>query len=145
AFENVALWHERDISHSSVERVIAPDTTITLVFMLRRMKRVVEGLVVYPERMAENLAAMRGLVFSQGVLLELTRKGLERQAAYVIVQRAAMRVWDEGEELFDALLADPELTQHMSESELRAAFDLQRHLRNADAIIDRAFSSPVTS
>ena len=142
AYENVALWHERDISHSSVERVIAPDATITVVFMLRRMKRLVDGLVVYPERMMDNLGLMKGLVFSQGVLLELTRKGMERQASYVIVQRAAMRVWDEGVELLDALLADEELAQHLSEDEVRAAFDLERHMKNADAIIDRALSTP---
>lgn len=143
AFENVPLWHQRDISHSSVERVIAPDATITLVFMLRRLKRVVEGLVVYPDRMKDNLALMRGLVFSQGILLALTKKGMDRQAAYVIVQRSAMRVWDEGIELLDALLADSEFLSYLTESEVRAAFDLDRHLANAQLIIDRAFAHPV--
>ncbi len=138
AYENVALWHERDISHSSVERVIAPDATITVVFMLRRMRRLVEGLVVYPERMRENLEAMRGLVFSQSVLLALTKKGLARQEAYVIVQAAAMRVWDEGLELERALLDSPALMAHLSEAELAAAFDLEGQLSQVDALIDRA-------
>ncbi|MCA9555671.1 MAG: adenylosuccinate lyase [Myxococcales bacterium] len=140
AYENVALWHERDISHSSVERVIAPDATITVVFMVRRMKRVVEGLVVYPERMMENLQQMRGLVFSQPVLLELTRKGLQRQESYVIVQRAAMRVWDEGLDLKSALLADEELMSKLKPEELEPCFDLSRHLANVDALIDRALA-----
>lgn len=142
--EDVALWHQRDISHSSVERVVAPDATITAVFMLRRLKRVMDGLVVYPERMMENLNAMRGLVFSQGVLLALTRKGLERQAAYVIVQRSAMKVWDEEAELLPTLLADEELKQHLSEAEVREVFDLKRLLNNTDAIIDRALAEPIT-
>jgi len=141
AFENVALWHERDISHSSVERVIAPDATITAVFMLRRMKRVVEGLNVHPERMQENLDRMRGLVFSQSVLLKLAEKGLTRQAAYVLVQRNAMRVWKEDISLVDALLADEELLGHLSADEIRSTCDMKQHLRNVDALIDRALKS----
>lgn len=140
ALENVALWHERDISHSSVERVIAPDATILAVFMLRRMRRVVEGLVVYPENMRANLERMRGLAFSQNVLLRLAEKGLTRQAAYVMVQRNAMRVWEEGLELKALLLADPELRQHLSEAEIEAAFDLEKHLAQIDLIIDRALA-----
>lgn len=143
AFEDVALWHERDISHSSVERVIAPDATITALFMLRRMTGLIGGLVVYPERMLENLHAMRGLVFSQAVLLELTKKGLARQAAYALVQRAAMRVWDEGLDLKTALLAESELMEHLSEAEVEACFDLKRHLQNAGRIIDRALQTGV--
>jgi adenylosuccinate lyase len=138
ALEDVALWHERDISHSSVERVIGPDATITLVFMLRRMKQVVEGLVVYPERMRENLEMMKGLVFSQSVLLRLTEKGLERQVAYAIVQRASMRVWAEGIEMKRALREDAELARHFAEEELEACFDLDQHLAEVDKIIDRA-------
>ena len=141
AFENVALWHERDISHSSVERVIAPDATITMVFMLRRMSRLVGGLVVYPARMKENLEQMRGLVFSQPVLLELTKKGLPRQQAYTIVQRNAMRVWDEGIDLMTALLADTELTASIDRTQIEACFDLDRHLAHVDALIDRALAS----
>jgi adenylosuccinate lyase len=140
AMEDVALWHERDISHSSVERVIAPDATITLTFMLRRMKSVVEGLVVYPDRMRENLEQMKGLVFSQSVLLELTKKRLQRQAAYEIVQRASMRVWNEGIEMKRALLEDEDLAKHLSREEIEAAFDLDRQLANVDALIDRALS-----
>ena len=140
AYENVALWHERDISHSSVERVIAPDATITAVFMLRRMTRLVNGLVVYPDRMKENLEQMRGLVFSQPVLLELTRQGLARQEAYVIVQRSAMRVWDEGVDLRTALLADETLTAKITPEQIDACFDLERHLRNVDRLIERALT-----
>lgn len=140
AFENVALWHERDISHSSVERVIGPDITITVVFMLRRMKRIVEGMVVHPERMMANLKMMKGLVFSQAVLLALTGKGLERQAAYVMVQRCAMRVWDEGVELMSALLEDDELTHQLSREEIERCFDLRHQLRAVDRIIDRALA-----
>lgn len=140
AYENVALWHERDISHSSVERVIAPDATTTLAFMLRRMTRVFKGLVVYPERMKENLASMRGLVFSQGVLLALTQKGMARQAAYAIVQRCAMRVWDEGLELLSALVDDDELKPHLSKGEIEALCSLDTQLVRVDALIDRALS-----
>jgi adenylosuccinate lyase len=138
ALENVALWHERDISHSSVERVIAPDATITMVFMLRRMRRLVEGLRVFPERMRANLEHMRGLVFSQGVLLALATKGLKRQEAYLLVQRAAMRVWEEGVDLQHALADDPEVTAHLSPQELAACFDLERHLAAVDRIFERA-------
>ena len=141
AYENVALWHERDISHSSVERVIAPDATITLVFMLRRLTRVIAGLVVYPDRMRENLEQMRGLVFSQPVLLKLTQKGLARQKAYEIVQRNAMRVWDEGIDLLSALLADAELMAEIDRTEIEACFSLDRHLAHVDALIDRALTS----
>ncbi len=142
-YENVALWHERDISHSSVERVVAPDATITLVFMLRRLKRVMDGLVVYPERMMQNLEQMNGLVFSQPVLLELTKKGIQRQESYVIVQRAAMRVWDEGVDLKSALLADEELMSKLKAEEIEGCFDLSRHLANVDDIIDRALNETV--
>lgn len=141
ALENVALWHERDISHSSVERVIAPDATITACFMLRRMRRLVEGLRVYPENMKRNLEQMHGLVFSQGVLLALAKKGLRRQEAYVLVQRSAMRVWDEGVSLEQALSEDAELSRHLSREELRACFDLEAALAAAGGVIDRALAS----
>ena len=139
-YENIPLWHERDISHSSVERVVAADATITMVFMLRRIKRVFDGLVVYPERMMENLSLMKGLVFSQAVLLELVKKGLDRQQAYVMVQRSAMRVWDEGLDLKSALLEDAELMSHLTQAEIDKAFNLDQHLANADAIIDRTLA-----
>jgi adenylosuccinate lyase len=141
ALEDIALWHERDISHSSVERVIAPDATITLVFMLRRMKRIVEGLRVYPENMSANLEKMRGLVSSGTVLLELAKKGLKRQDAYAIVQRSAMRVWEENLSLKDALLQNDELLTHLTPEEIAGCFDLDRQLRHVDAIIDRALGS----
>jgi adenylosuccinate lyase len=140
AYENVALWHERDISHSSVERVIGPDATCTVAFMARRMRRIVEGMVVYPERMRANLELMRGLVFSQAVLLALTEKGLERQAAYGIVQRCAMRVWDEGIDLRAALFGDAELVRNLEPNEVERCFDLDHQLRTVPAIIARALS-----
>jgi adenylosuccinate lyase len=138
ALEDVALWHERDISHSSVERVIAPDATATLDFMLHRFAGLIEGLRVYPERMLENLELTRGLVFSQPVLLRLIARGMERQAAYVVVQRNAMRVWDEGRDFKSLLAEDPEVKKLLTPSELEAAFDLKHELRHADAIFDRA-------
>jgi len=139
--ENIALWHERDISHSSVERVIGPDSTITAVFMLRRVRRLIEGLNVYPKNMQKNLDQMKGLVFSQPLLLVLAERGMERQAAYVIVQRNAMRVWTEGVSFKEALAADQELMQHVTEDELDACFDIRRHLGHVDEIIDRALAS----
>jgi len=141
SMENVALWHERDISHSSVERVIGPDSTITAVFMLRRVRKLVEGLNVYPENMQKNIDKMKGLVFSQPLLLVLAERGMERQAAYVIVQRNAMRVWKEGISFKEALAADEELMQHVTEEELDQCFDIRRHLSNVDEIIDRALAS----
>ena len=141
AIEDVPLWHERDISHSSVERVIAPDATVTLDFMLHRFAGLMEGLRVYPDRMLENLAATRGLVFSQSVLLKLIEKGMERQAAYVVVQRNAMKVWDEGKD-FQALLAsDPEVAKLLSPDELRRAFDLQHQLRHVDRVFERVLAA----
>jgi len=137
ALEDVALWHERDISHSSVERVIGPDATVTLDFMLHRFAGLVEGLRVYPERMLENLKATRGLVFSQPVLLKLIDRGMERQAAYVVVQRNAMRVWDEGRDFKDLLATDPEVQARLSSKDLDEAFDLDRELRHVSAVFER--------
>lgn len=141
ALENIALWHERDISHSSVERVIGPDATITAVFMLRRVRKLVDGLTVYPENMQKNIDRMKGLVYSQPLLLVLAEKGLERQSAYVIVQRNAMRVWTEGVGFLEALRDDEELMKLVTVEELEACFDVKRHLRHVDAIIDRALAS----
>ena len=137
ALEDVPLWHERDISHSSVERVIGPDATVTLDFMLHRFAGLIEGLRVYPERMMENLQLTRGLVFSQVVLLKLIEKGMERQAAYVVVQRNAMRVWDENQDFRTLLGQDPEIQRVLNSQELDACFDLQRELRHVDAVFDR--------
>ena len=142
AMEDVALWHERDISHSSVERVIAPDATVTLDFMLHRFAGLIDGLRVYPERMLENLEATRGLVFSQPVLLKLIEKGMERQAAYLVVQRNAMKVWDEGRDFKSLLAADPEIQQLLKASELENCFDLKHGLRHVDAVFDRVLKAP---
>jgi adenylosuccinate lyase len=138
ALENVALWHERDISHSSVERMIAPDATTTLGFMLERAAGLVEGLVVYPERLKHNMEQSRGLFFSEGVLLALVDKGLPRQRAYEMVQRNAMRAFD-GDGDFRALLgADADVSARLSPSELDACFDLEHALRYAERLVERA-------
>jgi adenylosuccinate lyase len=138
ALENVSLWHERDISHSSVERMIAPDATTTLGFMLERATGLVDGLVVYADRMRENLEKSRGLFFSEGVMLSLVGKGLGRQQAYEMVQRNAMRAFA-GEGEFRALLgADADIVQHLSAAELDACFDLDRALQWAETMVKRA-------
>ncbi len=141
ALENVALWHERDISHSSVERFIGPDATITLDFALARLTGVMDKLVVYPERMAKNLNRMGGLVHSQRVLLALTQAGLSREDSYAMVQRNAMKVWESDGELslLDLLKADPDVSQRLSAGELDALFDLDYHFKHVDTIFDRVF------
>ncbi|MES2723634.1 MAG: adenylosuccinate lyase, partial [Pseudomonadota bacterium] len=137
AMENVTLWHERDISHSSVERGIAPDATVHLDFALRRLAGVVERLVIYPENMLKNMDRLGGLVHSQRVMLALTQKGVARETAYASVQGAAMKVW-RGEGLFiDLLLADETVT--LSEAEIRDLFDLGYHFKNVDVIFARVF------
>jgi adenylosuccinate lyase len=138
ALENLALWHERDISNSSVERVIFPDATATLDFMLQRLAGLVESLVVFPERMRENLELTRGLVFSGTLLLALTRKGIAREEAYALVQRHAMETWDKGGEYRDRVLADPEITRLLSKEEIDRAFSLEQALRHVDAIFERS-------
>jgi len=140
ALENVALWHERDISHSSVERMIAPDATSLADFMLRRCATLVDGLVVHKEKMQRNLALTGGLIFSEGVMLSLVRTGLPRQTAYEIVQRSALRARDEGGDFKSLLAADPEVNSRLPSGALDAAFNLEHHLRHADLIIDRALS-----
>ena len=139
AMENVALWHERDISHSSVERMIGPDATITLDFLLARLTGVVEKLVVYPENMQDNLDALGGLVFSQRVLLALTQAGMSREASYVAVQRNAMESWSKGVSFVDLLKADSEVSSHVSDAALEDMFDLGYHIKNVDAIFKRVF------
>ncbi len=139
ALENVALWHERDISHSSVERVILPDSFIALDHMLRRFTRIVRGMVVYPDRMKENLERSRGVVFSGTVLLELARRGVSREQAYEWVQRNAMRSFAERRPFKELLLADKDLMQVLTPAEVEKAFDLDDQLRNVDAIFDRVF------
>jgi adenylosuccinate lyase len=137
ALENVALWHERDISHSSVERVILPDSTILLDYMLHRMSEILEGLRVYPERMRENMERSFGLMYSQRVLLRLTETGLPRQRAYEIVQRNAMRAWSDRTSFRDLLAADPEVTARLTSAALAECFDPAWYLRNVDAIYRR--------
>ena len=141
ALENVALWHERDISHSSVERVIGPDATALTDFMVRRMARVIEGLVVHPDRMAEHLASTRGLVFSGHVLLALVEAGMERQAAYAVVQRNALPAWESGgPDLHARLLLDPEVRERLSADAVAQCFHLQHALRHVDSLFERAVS-----
>ncbi len=139
ALEDVALWHERDISHSSVERVIGPDATIALDFALARLAEIVNGLLVYPERMRANLDRLGGLVHSQRVLLALIDAGISREEAYAIVQRNAMKVWEGGGNFLDQLLADKDVTGRVPEKTLRAQFDLDHHLKHVDTIFDRVF------
>jgi adenylosuccinate lyase len=141
AMEDVALWHERDISHSSVERFIGPDATITLDFALARLTSVVDKLVVYPVRMQKNLDRMGGLVHSQRVLLALTQAGLSREDSYALVQRNAMKVWQSDGELslLDLLKQDPEVTSHLSAEQLDTLFDLGYHLKHVDTIFARVF------
>ena len=143
ALENVALWHERDISHSSVERVIVPDSFCALDHMVRRFTRIVRDLVVYPERMRDNLERSRGVVFSGTVLLELASQGVSREDAYVMVQRNAMRSHDEALDFKSLLLGDAEVMAVLSNDDISQAFDLDVQLRHVDAIMDRAFASHV--
>ena len=141
AFENVALWHERDISHSSVERVILPDSFIALDHMLRRFTKIVAGMVVYPARMMENLGRSRGVVFSGSVLLELARRGISREQAYEWVQRNAMRSFSEQRDFMELLLADGDVTKILPAEIIREAFDLNQQMRNVDAIFARVFGT----
>ena len=137
--ENVALWHERDISHSSAERVVLPDSSIALDYMLQKMASLIDGLVVYPERMLENLHATRGLVFSGQLLLALARHGAQREAAYEWVQRNAMKVWDEGGDFQEFVAADADIRAHLSPAEIERVFSVDTYLRNIDAIFARVF------
>jgi len=140
ALENMPLWHERDISHSSVERVIGPDSTILVDFMLNRLGNILRNLVVFPERMLENLQKTGGLIFSQQVLMRLAEKGLERQKAYVMVQRNALRVWEEGTPFKELLLEDREIGEYLRKEEIEEVFDLAYHLKHVDDIFKRVFS-----
>jgi adenylosuccinate lyase len=142
ALENVALWHERDISHSSVERLIAPDSTILLDFMLARLTRLLKNLQVYPENLARNLHRTRGLVFSQGLLLALIHKGLSRDAAYRLVQRPAMQVWQEGGEFAQRVRQDAEIGSYLTPQELEEVFNLEHYVRHVDEIFARVFAGP---
>jgi adenylosuccinate lyase len=139
AMENVTLWHERDISHSSVERGIGPDTTVTLDFALNRLAGVVEKLVVYPDNMLNNLNKFKGLVHSQRVLLALTQAGVSAEDAYRLVQRNAMKVWEHGADFLEELLADEEVMAALSEADIREKFDLGYHTKHVDTIFRRVF------
>ena len=139
ALENMALWHERDISHSSVERVIGPDSTILLHYMLKRMTRMMDQLVVYPDNMMKNLNLTRGLIFSQSVLLALVDKGVAREEAYRMVQRNAMQVWEKGRDFLPLLKKDKDIKKHLSDKDLGKAFDLKAQFKNIDRIFKRVF------
>ncbi|MDR3578728.1 MAG: adenylosuccinate lyase [Oryzomonas sp.] len=139
ALENVALWHERDISHSSVERYIAPDATVALDFSLRRLNGLIKNLVIYPGNMMDNLNKMKGLVFSQKILLDLTQAGVSREDAYRLVQRNAMKVWEQGKDFQEELLADQDVVGALGEAKIRESFDLAYHLKHVDTIFKRVF------
>ncbi|PWT93880.1 MAG: adenylosuccinate lyase [Blastocatellia bacterium] len=138
--ENVALWHERDISHSSAERVVLPDSSIALDYILQKAINLIDGLVVYPERMLENLSATRGLIFSGQLLLALTNKGVSRETAYDWVQRNAMRVWDEGADFLTLVKADHDISSTLPAGEIDEVFSLEHYLRNVDKVFDRVFN-----
>ena len=139
AMENIVLWHERDISHSSVERVIAPDSTILIDFMLHRLERIVDGLIVHPDNMIDNLNKTKGLIFSQQALIKLAEKGLERQKAYVMVQRNAMKVWESGQDFKELIMEDEDIRKNLSKKEIEEMFDLDYHLKHVDEIFERVF------
>jgi adenylosuccinate lyase len=143
ALENVALWHERDISHSSVERVIAPDTSVTLDFALARLTGMMDRLVVHPERMRQNLESLGGLVDSQRVLLALTQAGMSREDAYRAVQRNAMAAWDGKGRFTDLLKQDPEITRYLEPQTIDGLFDTAYHLKHVDTIFHRVFGDEV--
>jgi adenylosuccinate lyase len=139
ALEDIPLWHERDISHSSVERVIGPDATILVDYMLTRLSNIVEHLIVYPENMKANLEKTGGLIYSEAVLLWLTRKGLSREEAYAVVQRNAMKIWEQGGDFKTVLSRDGEIQRLLSSEELDMAFDVRHQLRHTDEIFRRVF------
>ncbi len=141
AMENVTLWHERDISHSSVERAIGPDTTITLDFALHRLAGLIEKLVIYPENMLRNMNQFKGLVMSQRVLLALTQAGVSREDSYRLVQRNAMKVWEKGADFKTELLADPEVTAALSAEQIEEKFDMAYHIKHVDTIFARVFGA----
>jgi adenylosuccinate lyase len=137
--ENVALWHERDISHSSAERVVLPDSSIALDYMLHKATSLIAGLIVHSERMLENIQATRGLVFSGQLLLALTQKGVARETAYEWVQRNAMKVWDENKNFRELLSSDADISGQLSAGEIEGVFNLDTYLRNIDTIFERVF------
>jgi len=141
ALENVALWHERDISHSSVERMIGPDATVTLDFALARLTDMMDKLIVYPENMLKNMNKLGGLIFSQRVLLALTQAGVSREDSYALVQRNAMKVWEQGKDFLTELLADSQVTKSLNPAEIRKLFNLDYHTKHIDTIFSRVFEA----
>tara|TARA_Y100001934_G_C11911527_1_gene566854 strand:- start:231 stop:671 length:441 start_codon:yes stop_codon:yes gene_type:complete len=139
AMENISLWHERDISHSSVERNIGPDTTITLDFALNRLTQVLNKLIIYPDNMERNLKRLKGLINSQRVLLSLTQKGVSREEAYQIVQENAMKVWNKGDQFLSLLIRDARVAAVMSQEELEECFELGYHTKHINTIFKRVF------
>ena len=140
ALENVTLWHERDISHSSVERNIGPDTTITLDFAINRLTNVLENLIIYPKRMIENMNKFRGLVMSQRVLLALTQAGVSREESYQLVQRNAMKVWEDDKDFMTELLSDKRVLKYLTKDQIKDKFDINYHTKHVDTIFKRVFS-----
>jgi adenylosuccinate lyase len=140
ALENVALWHERDISHSSVERVIGPDSTILLDFGLNRLIGLLDKLIVYPENMKRNMDKSGGLIFSEAILLALVNKGLTREEGYALVQQNAMKSWEKGSDFYQSISMDAEIGKHLKQAEIDDAFDLDHHLRHVDTIFKRVFT-----
>ncbi len=138
-FENIALWHERDISHSSAERIVLPDSSATTDYILAKTTSLLDSLVVYPENMLKNLNLTRGLVFSGQLLLALTQKGVSREDAYIMTQRNAMRVWDEGLDYKDLIMKDADISSHLSREEIARVFDIKHYLRNVDKVFARVF------
>jgi adenylosuccinate lyase len=137
----VILWHERDISHSSVERVIGPDAFIGTDFMLSRLAGILDNLIVYPDRMEHNLNMLKGLIFSQQVLLTLTHKGVSREESYRIVQKQAMEVWEGNGTFKERLLADQDLAKYLAPEEIEAIFDINYHLKHVKTIFERVFGA----
>jgi adenylosuccinate lyase len=143
ALENIPLWHERDISHSSVERIIAPDSTILIDYMLNRLKGLINNLVVYPKRMKENLNMLNGLIFSQQILLALAESGVTRENAYKMVQKQAMRVWKEKKPFKELIKKDKGICAHLSKKKIEEIFDVNYHLKYIGIIFDRVFETQI--
>ena len=137
--ENIALWHERDISHSSAERIVLPDSSATTDYILAKTTSLLDSLVVYPENMLKNLNLTRGLVFSGQLLLALTQKGVSREDAYAMTQRNAMRVWDEGLDYKELIMKDADISSHLTTEEIERVFDVKHYLRNVDKVFKRVF------
>ncbi len=140
AMENMALWHERDISHSSVERVIGPDSTILIDYMVHRLNKIIKNLVVYPKKMKENLNLLKGLIFSQQVLIKLTDMGLKRQTAYEMVQRDALKAWETGNDFKTLLMEDPDVRRYLTKESIEEIFNLDYHFKYVEEIFDRVFT-----